>query len=122
MTKTNTYIPSIDILKIGIEAIQDMIKKESRWDKTFQEMYNGTSVPDYFSTPYNAICKMIEVTYNDVPNQYGSHISWWIWETDCGKKASADSVVDTKTGEKIPMRTIEDVYNYYVKYTLGGKQ
>ena len=121
MVKTNKYIPSIDVLKIGIEAIQDMMEKESRWDKTFQEMYNGTSVPDYFSTPYTAICKMIEVTYNDIPGQYGSHISWWIWETDCGKKASADSVVDTKTGEKIPMRTIEDVYNYYIKYNFKGE-
>ena len=44
-------IPSIDVLKIGINAIQQMQEREERWDKTFQEMYNGTSVPDYFSIP-----------------------------------------------------------------------
>ena len=117
----NVPIPSIDILKIGIVAIQHMQKLEKRWDKTFKEMYDGHGVPQYFNVPMAAICKMIEKVYNDVPGKYGSHISWWIWETDCGKNAAADSVVDTKTGEKIPMRTIEDVYNYYLKYTLGAK-
>ena len=121
MTKSKKYIPSIDVLKIGVTAIQEMMEKEERWDKTFQEMYNGTSVPDYFSTPYSAICKMIEATYNDIPGPNGSHISWWIWETNCGKKALADSVTDTKTGENIPMRTIEDVYNYYIKYNFKGE-
>lgn len=122
MTKFNKYIPSIDVLKIGVTAIQEMMEKEDRWDKTFQEMYNGTSVPDYFSTPYSAICKMIEATYNDTPGPNGSHISWWIWEADCGRNLKlADSVTDVKTGKNIPMRTIEDVYNYYIKYNFKGE-
>lgn len=122
MTKPNKLIPSIDVLKIGIEAIQDMQRLEEKWDKTFQEMYNGNSVPSYFDIPINAICKIIEKTYNDEPGQHGSHISWWIWEADYGKnKAAANSVMDTETGEKIPMSTIEDVYNYYVKYHFKGE-
>ncbi len=121
MKKANGSVPSIDVLKIGIKAIQDMQKLEEKWDKTFQEMYDGHAVPQYFNIPMQAICKMIEKTYNDEPGEYGSHISWWVWETDCGKKALADSVTNTKTGESIPMRTIEDVYSYYVKYNFGGK-
>lgn len=114
-------IPTIDVLKIGVEAIQKMQEQEARWDKTFQEMYNGNSVPDYFSIPMNAICEIIEKTYNDEPGRYGSHISWWIWEANCGKNEAANSVIDTKTGEKIPMSTIEDVYNYYIKYHFKGE-
>lgn len=115
-------IPTIDVLKIGVEAIQKMQEQETRWDKTFQEMYNGNSVPDYFNVPMNAICKIIEKTYNDEPGRYGSHISWWIWEADCGKnETAANSVTDTETGEKIPMSTMEDVYNYYIKYNFKEK-
>lgn len=115
-----TNIPSIDVLKIGVEAIQKMTEKQEKWDKTFQEMYNGTSIPVYFDTAFTAIIKMIETVYNDPEGRYGSHISWWIWETDCGKNKAADSVFDTETGEHIPMRTIEDVYNYYIKYHFNG--
>ena len=121
MVKKANNLPSIEVLKIGVNAIQEMIKLEERWDKTFQEMYDGQAVPQYFNGPIKALCEIIEKTYNDIPGEYGSHISWWIWEAECGKRLDlADSVIDQKTGKHIPMRTIEDVYSYYIKYNFKG--
>ena len=119
----NKEIPPFELLKVGVEAIQKMQEKEERWDKTFQEMYNGTSVPDYFSEPMHAICEMLEIAFNDPPGEYGSHISWWIWEANYGKVTQlADSVKDVKTNKHIPMRTLKDVYNYYKKYNFKAKK
>lgn len=110
----NKY-PSIDVLRTAVHALQKMDELENKWQPTFDEMFNGSwCIPSYFSIPRQAIVEMVEQMFNDVPGQYGSHFSWWVYEAEYGtKKGIADSMTDAD-GTPIPMATIEDLYNYYV--------
>lgn len=109
--------PSIDVLKTAVNALKKMDELESKWLPTFEEMFQGSWViPSYFDEPRNAIISMIEQLFDDQPPKYGSHFSWWVYEAKYGMEEHiADSVTDAKTGEHIPMRTVEDLYNYYTK-------
>lgn len=114
-------IPSKEVLKTAVDALIKMNELEDRWQGTFDEMFDSCFVvPSYFNEPRNAIVHMIEMTFNDNSTEsFGSHFSWWCYETDFGRNDLADSVTDSTTGENIPMRTVDDLYNYYIKYTLN---
>lgn len=122
MNNIKRQIPNIELLKIGVDAIQYMMNKCDKWKDTFDDMFDGFPVVKFYDEPISAIIKMLEEAYHDVSDKtYGSMLSWWIYEADMGRKTDfADSVIDTETGKKIPMRTIEDLYNYYVDMN-GGK-
>lgn len=116
------YIPSKEVLETAVKTLLVMQEKENKWQKTFDEMFDGRFVPEYFNDAINGIIKMVEYTFNDHDTNYGSHFSWWCYEADFGRNDLADSVADGKTREKIPMRTVDDLYNYYLKYTLNGEK
>lgn len=114
MTQKKQY-PSIEVLKTAVEALKKMDELENKWQPTFDEMFNGSwCIPSYYDVPRHAICEMIEQIFDDQPDNYGSHFSWWVYEAEYGtKKGIADSMRDTD-GTPIPMATIEDLYNYYI--------
>ena len=106
-----TYeVPSIDALKIGIKAIKEQDKKERRWEKTFDEMLDGRFICCTSQTLNTALLKVLEIMYRDEEEQI---ISWWIYETDCGKRKDFH-IYDG--GGVIPTDTVEDLYNYLIKY------
>ena len=108
--------PTIEPLKIGIAAIKKSHQERERWQKTFDEMFNGRFVPTYNETLEVALVDVLQKIYND-----SNTLDWWIYEMEFGTKAEKGSMTD-KNGQEIPMRTVEDLYRYYEKYTLNQKR
>ena len=108
--------PTIEPLKIGIAAIKKSHQERERWQKTFDEMFNGRFVPTYNETLEVALVDVLQKIYND-----SDTLDWWIYEMEFGTKAGKGSMTD-KNVQEIPMRTVEDLYRYYEKYTLNQKR
>lgn len=53
----------------------------------------------------------------DIYNDADGILSWWIYEMVFGKSCKNDTMRD-KNGHNIPIKTIDDLYQFYVKYTL----
>lgn len=113
MTKKN--YPSIEVLKIAVEALKKMDENLAKWQPTFDDMFNGSWViPSYYDEPRHAIIEMVEKLFDDPDGQYGSQFSWWVYEAEYGtREGIADSMTDSD-GTPIPMATVEDLYNYYI--------
>lgn len=111
-----TYIPPKEVLEMAVKSLMDIYEKYDRWQKTFDEMFDGRFVPTYFDDTINNIIKIVEILFKDTDGKYGSHFSWWCFEANFGRNELADSVTDSNTQEKIPMKTVDDLYNYYLKY------
>ncbi len=107
--------PTIEPLEIGIAALKTAYKQMNRWQKTFDEMFNGHFVPQYNNELETALITVLEKVYNDTET-----LSWWVYEMEFGTKAKNGSMTDEK-GNNIPMRTVRDLYRYYEKYTLNQK-
>lgn len=108
--------PTIEPLKIGVAALYVAHQQMERWQKTFDEMFNGHFVPTYNETLETALVDVLQEIYNDTDT-----LGWWIYEMEFGTKAKEGSMTD-ENGNDIPMRTIEDLYQYYKKYTLNQKR
>lgn len=106
---------TIEHLKTGIAAIKEAHKQMDRWQKTFDERFDGRFVPTYNNVLENALIDVLKQIYNDTDT-----LDWWIYEMDFGKKATQGSMTD-ESGKNIPMSTVEDLYRYYKKYTLNKK-
>ena len=102
--------PSIEPLKIAIKAIQEQDKKERRWEKTFDEMLDGRFICCPSETIHTALVKVLEIIYRDEKEQL---ISWWMYEKDFGKRKDFNIY---ENGGVVPTDTIEDLYNYLIKY------
>ena len=108
--------PTIEPLKIGVAALYKAHQQMEKWQKTFDEMSNGHFVPAYNEILETALVDVLQKMYNDTDT-----LGWWIYEMEFGTKAGKGSMTD-KNGQKIPMRTVEDLYRYYEKYTLNQKR
>lgn len=111
---TIKQLPPFEFLSIAVEALKKTHKNCDKWQNTFDEMFNGHFVPTFNEPLETAVIKMVELAFNDEPHpEYGSMFSWWVYDTEFGKKKDlADSVLYNK--KKIPMRTVKDLYNYYL--------
>lgn len=110
--------PSIDMLKIGISALKKNNKKVEKWQKTFDEMFNGHFVPTYDEVLATAIIKMLEVAYDDKDEV----ISWWIYEQDFGLKCKDEPAMWDNNHNPIHLRNIEELYNYLVKNNIKSNK
>ena len=108
--------PTIEPLKIGVAALYVAHQQMERWQKTFDEMFNGHFVPAYIETLETTLVDVLQEIYNDTDT-----LGWWIYEMEFGTKTKEGSMTD-ENGNDIPMRTIEDLYRYYKKYTLNQKR
>lgn len=108
--------PTIEPLKIGVTAIKKAHQKMERWQKTFDEMFDGRFVPTYNDILETALIDVLKRTYNDTDT-----LDWWIYEMEFGEKATKGSMSD-ENGKDIPMRTVEELYSYYETYTLNRKR
>lgn len=97
--------PSIEPLKIAIKALKEQDKKERKWEKTFNEMFDGRFISQMSIILNTAICKMLTEIYHDTDDIIG----WWMFEKDFGKKK--DFNMWDKDHKIIPMNTVEDLYN-----------
>ena len=114
MSEKKQY-PSIEVLKTAVEALKKMDEDENRWQKTFDEMFNGSwCIPSYYDEPRHAICAMIEQIFDDPAGQYGSQFYWWVYEAEYGTKEGIADSMKEADGTPIPMATVEDLYNYYI--------
>jgi hypothetical protein len=99
------------ILTIGITALKESDQNVNKWQKTFNEMFDGHFVPTYDSKTSGAIIKMIELLFDEPQD---SILSWWIYEMDYGERVTENSFVD-ENGVPIPIKTIDDIFNFYKK-------
>lgn len=104
--------PSIDILQIGIEALKEQSKKEKRWSRAFDEMFDGLNVYQASNTLQNAIMKILQKVYKDEEDDV---IGWWVYEKEFGKRKDLN-LYENGGKRTIPSKTIEDLYNYLIKY------
>ena len=107
--------PSIEPLKIAIKAIKEQDKKERRWEKTFDEMLNGRFICCPSETILSALIKVLEVIYRDEKEQL---ISWWMYEKDFGRRKDFNIY---ENGGVVPTDTVEDLYNYLIKYHFSDE-
>ena len=107
---------TIEPLKIGVAALYKAHQQMEKWQKTFDEMFNGHIVPTYNEILETALVDVLQEMYNDTDT-----LGWWIYEMEFGTKAEEGSMTD-ENGNDIPMRTIEDLYRYYKKFTLNHKR
>ena len=108
--------PTIEPLKIGVAALYKAHLQMEKWQKTFDEMFNGHFVPTYNEILETALVDVLQEMYNDTDT-----LGWWIYEMEFGTKAEKGSMTD-KDGNDIPMHTVDDLYKYYEKYTLKQKR
>ena len=107
---------TIEALKIGVASIYMAHQQMERWQKTFDEMFNGHFVPTFNDILEIALIDVLQEMYNDTDT-----LGWWIYEMEFGTKAKKGSMND-ENGNDIPMHTIDDLYKYYEKYTLNQKR
>lgn len=100
-----------------VKAIDDIAKKCKYVFSLEYElsiyMLNHSLIDSYIETLEKAInCKVSE--------RYGSAISWWIFETECGKKDPYIWIeCKNKKQKKLKINTSEKLYNYIIKYELN---
>lgn len=110
--------PTVDLLKIGITALKKQYEKEEKWQRTFNEMFDGHLVPQFSSDLENAILKMLKIAYND-RNQT---IYWWIYEQEFGKKCKEKPAMWDADGTPIQLRNIDELYKFLIEDGFGEKE
>ena len=61
------------------------------------------------------VVKLLENMFND----RGNLISWWLYEKDYGRYVDVDDVFDEETGKFIDLTTPEKLYDYLVEEMEG---
>lgn len=110
--------PTVDLLKIGITALKKQYEKEEKWQKTFNEMFDGHLVPQFSSDLENAIIKMLQIAYNDKTET----ISWWIYEQEFGKKCRVTPAMWGADGTPIHLRNIDELYKFLIEDGFGENE
>lgn len=112
-------IPSIEPLRIGLNAIESHSKKMDKWHTTFEEMFDGHPVYEGDNELISAIIDILKVHYKE---EYDDDIiSWWIYEKEFGKRK--DFKMYEKGGEvEIPSDTVEDLYNYLIRFNFNKEK
>jgi hypothetical protein len=110
-------IPTIDMLKIGLTALKKQRNKEDKWQKTFNEMFDGHFVPQYATDLEIAIIKMLEIAYKD---RYET-ISWWVYEQDFGQNCKEKPALWLEDKTPVNLRNIDELYDYLVKEASRGE-
>ena len=57
------------------------------------------------------VVKLLENMFND----RGNWISWWLYEQDYGRNVSIDDVFDEEIGKFVDLTTPEKLYDYLIK-------
>lgn len=114
MISKETFVDTINYLKEKEEAdcaIQGIITK-------YRHVYEDGMVPIDMAS--NIIVKLIEEGM-DLPEteEYGSTLSWWIWDLEFGKKFEVGDIELTYLDENDPnrkpdIRTAEQLYDFLV--------
>jgi len=71
--------------------------------------------PDWCDISFGRYETLVVDTLKETMNDKSDWIGWWIYETDCGKKTKLTNSVRSKTGKKLPCKTLGDLYNIITK-------
>ena len=114
MISKETFVDTINYLKEKEEAdcaIQDIITK-------YRHVYEDGMVPIDMAS--SVIVKLIEESMGlPETEEYGSTLSWWIWELEFGKKFEVGDVElpyldENDPNRKPDIRTAEQLYDFLV--------
>jgi len=123
------------VLGVG-QKLQEKLKKMTKelfikcvksiidYEEYEEEVYDATNgVVDLVESNQlqNLVMVFIELlnyVTKDLPNdEVPDNLSYFLWETDCGKRADTMFITETKNDETVEYNfsTVEDVWNYLVK-------
>ena len=103
-----------------IEAINAFIshgEKEQELCKSLETLIDGHFVLNFSREIQESFLKILEREMNDLSQDViGSTISWWLYDApNCGKSESA--YIGRPNGEKIYLKTAEQLYDYLITCT-----
>lgn len=98
-------------------AIKKAFDKERDFDKAVRALNSdGEGIvmiySDEITTMTKMLCDLMDIEYNR-EEFYGDDIQYFIYECDWGNR---DMEIEEVDGTKIILKTIEDLYDYIVKY------
>ena len=101
-------------------AIKCASEKDDKFDAAIRELNkHGEGIAmlytDEITTMIEMVCDLMDIEYN-VDDAYGDDIQYFIYECDWGKNDQAIIEID---GVEIHLKTIEDLYDYIVKYSTA---
>ena len=89
-----------------LEELGNIEREITRSFKKLDDDFNFIS----FSKYENLIVRLLEESMEDLPREWDSWISWWVYEAEYGRnKVLAKS--PTKDGKKYPLKNSGDLYD-----------
>lgn len=103
-------------------AIKNAFDKERDFDKVICALNSGGEgivmiYSDEITVMTKMLCDLMDIEYNK-EDFYGDDIQYFIYECDWG---NIDMEIEETDGTEIHLKTIEDLYDYIVKYKLGAE-
>lgn len=112
----SSYTGSSNSLKFTLEQFTDAINAlKTTWDKNTgfsNSMSSWTSsffISEFGEPACEKIIELLEFIFNDKDNW----ISYWVYDLDYGSSTTLSAT--REDGSKIPLSTIEDLYNLLVE-------
>lgn len=94
-----------------VDALNAFYAREDKLGKMFEEFNSSYTVVEFCPQITTSIFEYIEEYFNDDFKDF----SYWFFEQDQGKKSN-EYFITLKDGTIIKNHTIEDIYNYLLKY------
>lgn len=101
-----------------MQAIKNAFNKERAFDKALCSLNkDGEGMAmiysDEITTMTKMVCDLMDIEYNAYDG-FGDDIQYFIYECDWGNR---DMAIEEADGEVIFLKTIEELYDYIVKYS-----
>lgn len=101
------------------KLIQFIIQQEE-WDNHMHQLledYDGedTGLTGFYSNTTTTMLELLEDLMDDRPTQYGSNISWWLWDAPERGTNEKGSTIPYFDGRKEIIKTTRNLYDYIIK-------
>lgn len=101
------------------KLIQFIIQQEE-WDNHMHELlenYDGknTGLTGFYSSTTDIMAELLENLMDDRPTEYGSDISWWLWDAPERGTNTKGSTITYPDGHKEIIKTTRNLYDYIIK-------
>lgn len=94
-----------------ITALKEQLELDKKNSDLLGEVFTDSYLIMY---PNSIIIEAVISFLEDYFNDEGEWVSYFVYELDFGEKWYSDCVLDSD-GKNIPLKTIEDLYNFLIK-------